>query len=191
MYDSTTNGLGNRTVGCRRAMGRLLAACWIAILGGCATYQFGSRSLFRADIQTIHVPPVESQSFRRNLGEALTEALIKEIELSTPYKVANSSEADTVLRGRIVWDGKQVLAENVNDNPRDIDLNLAVEFTWFDQRGNQVIEPVTVPVPALVMATGLGQSFAPEAGQSLVTAQHEALRKLAREIVTQMESAAW
>lgn len=158
---------------------------------GCATYRFGNQSLYRSDIRTIHVPPIESQSFRRNLGEALTEAVIKEISLSTPYRVVNSFEADTVLRGRILSDTKQVLAENVNDNPRDIEATLAIEFTWFDQRGNQIVEPMAVPVPALVMSTGLGQSFAPEAGQSLAIAQHEAIRKLARQIVTQMESPTW
>ena len=74
--------------------------------GGCAGYRFGAASLYPPDIQTVYVPVFESNSFRRNLGEWLTEAVCKEIELKTPYKVVGTPNADSVLTGKITSDTK-------------------------------------------------------------------------------------
>ena len=64
----------------------------LIVLPGCAGYQIGNRSLYRPDIRTVHVPVVQSESFRRYLGERLTEAIVKEVELRTPYKVVGTTE---------------------------------------------------------------------------------------------------
>ena len=64
---------------------------------GCAGYQLGSQSLYPPDIHTVYVPIIESDSFRRYLGERLTEAVCKEIDEKTPYKVVGDSSADSVL----------------------------------------------------------------------------------------------
>ena len=61
----------------------------------------------------------ESSSFRRNLGERLTEAVQKEIELKTPYKVTGDPSADSELRGRIVGEGKRVVIESRTGEPRE------------------------------------------------------------------------
>ena len=68
---------------------------------GCVGYRIGTESLYPCNIHTVYVPVFESDSFRRYLGERLTEAVIKEIELKTPYKVTGDSEADSILSGRI------------------------------------------------------------------------------------------
>ena len=70
------------------------------LLAGCATYQVGSESLYAPDIATVYVPMIESDSYRRDLGERLTEAVIKEIELKTPYKVVGTPDADSILAVR-------------------------------------------------------------------------------------------
>ena len=86
-------------------------------LSGCASYQFGSRTLYRPDIQTIHVPIFQSQSFRKDFGERLTEAVVKEISAKTPYKVVCESDADSIVSGQIISEQKTGLAEDVNDVP--------------------------------------------------------------------------
>src|ERR1051325_2587560 len=96
----------------------LLAAAMLAALGGCAGYRAGTASLYPPDIHTVYVPIFESDSFRRNLGERLTEAVDKEIELKTPYKVVHTPDADSVLTGRILGDTKRVVVEDQNDQPR-------------------------------------------------------------------------
>src|SRR5687767_8614231 len=92
----------------------LLSLC----LTGCAGYQMGNRTLYSPDIRTVYVPMFESNSFRRGLGERLTEAVVKEIELKTPYKVVGSPNADSVLSGIIVSETKRVTVENAFDDPR-------------------------------------------------------------------------
>ena len=58
----------------------------------------GTDSLYAADIATVYVPMIESDSYRRDLGERLTEAVVKEIELKTPYKVVSTPNADSISR---------------------------------------------------------------------------------------------
>ena len=50
----------------------------------------------------------ESVSFRRDLGERLTEAVMKQIEEKTPYKVVSDPNADSMLSGRIAQESKRV-----------------------------------------------------------------------------------
>lgn len=156
-------------------------------LSGCAGYQLGQRSLYRPDIRTVHVPIVQSDSFRRNLGERLTEAIVKEIELKTPYKVVGSLEADSVLTARIVSESKRVLAENRFDEARDIETDFFVQVSWVDRRGDVIMSHNDVPVQPLLLNVSQATNFVPEAGQSLATAHQENIRRLAEQIVGQME----
>src|ERR1700749_791448 len=71
-------------------------------LVGCVGYHVGTASLYSPDVATVYVPMIESDSYRRDLGERLTEAVVKEIELKTPYKVVNSPDADSVLTERLI-----------------------------------------------------------------------------------------
>ena len=49
---------------CRRSL--LLGIClWLC---GCAGYKLGNQNLFRPDVRTVHVPIIESESFRQGLG---------------------------------------------------------------------------------------------------------------------------
>src|SRR5437868_15358343 len=99
-------------------------------LPGCAGYQLGQRSLYRPDIRTVHIPVIQSDSFRRYLGERLTEAVVKEVELRTPYKVVGPDEADSVLTVRLVSDSKRLLANNRYSEPRDIETDFFIQTSW-------------------------------------------------------------
>lgn len=167
-----------------------ICICQLAIFfSGCAGYQVGQRSLYRPDIRTVHVPMVQSNSFRRYLGERLTEAVVKEIELKTPYKVVDSAAADSVLTVRLVSESKRVLAENFYDEPRDIETDFFLQVSWIDRRGDLIMSNTDVPAEPLLLNISQTASFVPEAGQSLTTAQQEAIQRLAEQIVGQMELA--
>jgi hypothetical protein len=143
-----------------------------AFFSGCAGYQLGNRSLYRPDIRTVHVPMVQSDSFRRNLGEKLTEAVVKEIEIKTPYKVVDSASADSVLSVRLVADSKRVLSENRFDEPRDIESDFYIQVSWLDRRGDLIMSHNDVPAAPLLLNIGQQANFVPEGGQSLTTAHH-------------------
>jgi len=131
----------------------------------------------------------QSDSFRRYLGERLTEAVVKEIELKTPYKVVGPEAADSVLSVRLVSDSKRVLAENRFDEPRDIEADFFVQVSWVDRRGDLIMSHNDIPAAPLLLNIGQQANFVPEGGQSLATAQLEAIQRLAEQVVGQMELA--
>lgn len=182
-----THGEGGYSNGQRsRRPGAIRWALWSVLsagvaLAGCAGYQIGTRSLFPTEIKTVHVPMFESGSWRPDLGEWLTEAVIKEIELRTPYKVVSNPLADSVLTGRILWDNKRVVSENINDEPRNLLYNAAVHVTWIDNSGRILTQ-------AIISAD---DNFVPEAGQSITTAEQTIIRHLASQIVSEMEAESW
>lgn len=160
----------------------------IALGTGCAGYQIGTRSLYRPDIRTVYVPMFESDSLRRNLGERLTEAVVKEIELKTPYKVVHRPDADTILTARITTETKRVVAEQVDDIPRNIEADLAVEVSWHDRRGEYLMQGARFSFAPAAFSVAQTTDFTPEGGQSVATAHQEAIQRLAEQIVSQMES---
>jgi hypothetical protein len=154
---------------------------------GCTVYRFGACSLYRPDVQTVHVPVIESASFRRNLGEQLTEAVVKEIETSTPYKVVDSSNADSVLEIQLGSDTKRIVAENGLDEPRNVELAWQIQMTWRDRRGN-LITRSAMPLDDTVISISQAANITPEVGQSIATGQQKIVQRLATQIVSQMEA---
>jgi len=110
-----TTGLGTGGLG----LGQRILPWMLVLLTGCAGYQIGNQTLYPAHIRTVYVPMIESSSFRRNLGERLTEAVVKEIERTTPYKVLGTPNADSVLSARIVGETKRVLIQGRSGDPRE------------------------------------------------------------------------
>lgn len=158
----------------------------IALMSGCAGYQFGNTSLYATDVKTVHVPVFESNSFRRNLGERLTEAVVREIELKTPYKVVSSESADSVLFGRIASDSKRNVAEDRFDNPRIVELSFVVQADWHRRSGEPIGTRINISVPDGLRIIESSQMI-PEAGQSIATTQQKIIDKVAQDIVAQME----
>ena len=173
----------------RHPLAIILLASLLLCISGCAGYQLGPQSLFRPDIRTVHVPIFESDSLRRNLGERLTEAVVKEIERQSTYKVVHDPAlADSILTGRLVSDRKGVLTENRNDEPRDIQLDLVVQVSWVDRRGEAVMPNASFTLAQQGFSITQISDFIPEAGQSISTAQQESISRIAKQVVSQMEA---
>ncbi|MBL9122223.1 MAG: LptE family protein [Planctomycetaceae bacterium] len=173
----------------RREVLGLLGGLLTLLLGapGCARYRFGNEALFPPDIHTVYVPMFTSDSFRRNLGERLSEAVKKEIENRTPYKLVNTPEADSVLSGRIVRDTKRLTVETPTDEPRELEINFVVEVTWVDRRGELLAQQGLTLPPSIVQFSSAAP-VRPETGQSITTGQQEVLERLATQIVDLMEA---
>ena len=63
------------------------------------------------------------------MDQRLTEAVVKEIELKTPYKVVDTPNADSILSARLLVDTRHVLVENAFDQPRVSENELRAEVT--------------------------------------------------------------
>lgn len=166
---------------------------WLAVLvivfqgGGCASYRMGSETLYAPDVQTVYVPMIISNSFRRDLGERLTEAVAKEVELKTPFKVVGTPEADSILAVNLISDTKRVTVENQNDDPRALELNMLAEVTWLNRRREPIRLPSTIALPPELLPFNQTAALIPEGGQSVVTSQQQAIERLAQQIVSTME----
>jgi len=154
---------------------------------GCAGYQIGNGTLYHPEIRTVRVPVFESASFRRNLGEQLTEAVVKRIETDTNYKVVHHAGADSILTGRIVADSKRVVAENINDEPRDIELAYRVHVNWVNHRGDVIRDSTSFPLPSVLADVSQSTNLVSEAGQSVASSQQKAVDRLAEQIVSLLE----
>jgi len=170
-------------------MGRFLViAIALASWCGCAGYQIGTRSIYRKDIRTIHVPVIKSDSFRPELGVMLTESIQKEIERRTSFKLSNIETADSVMTCRLTSDSKRVVSETNLDEPRLLQAIMTVEVKWVDRRGMPLIETRFLPPGETTFYFAEHVDFIPEAGQSISTANQRVVERLAHHIVDQMET---
>ncbi|MBL8891395.1 MAG: hypothetical protein JNL67_15555 [Planctomycetaceae bacterium] len=161
-----------------------LALAWVSLcpsLSGCSLYRFGNCTLHAPNIRSVHVQMFENDTFRRGLGPWITEAVTKEIQLRTPYQIADASSADSFLRAAWLADRKTIVVETATDEGRDVGYTGQLEVTWTDRNGNPLM-------PSRVVKITEDVSFVPEVGQSVSTAQQDLIRKLAQQIVHQMEA---
>jgi hypothetical protein len=164
------------------------AYCLLTLLAltGCAGYHVGTAGLFPQDIHTVYVPMFESESFRRDLGEQLTEAVCKEIESRSPFKVVGTPNADSVLTGHIMADTKHALIREPNNEARNIEMGMIVQVSWADRRGN-IVRDGQVPLPPEMVSLSQTTQLIPEYGGSTVAAQQQVMKRLAKQIVDLMQ----
>jgi hypothetical protein len=149
-----------------------------AFLTGCG-YSHGGT--FPKEVSSIAVPIFENRTPYRDVEFDLTEALVKEIELKTPYKVVRSGDADTILVGVVTQVDQRVLSRRaVGGLPQEMEVSIVVSFEWKNQRtGNSLRDrkgfaTVGRNVPGLPV------------GEPYEIARHEASQQLARDIVSVM-----
>jgi hypothetical protein len=139
--------------------------------------------LYPADIQTVAVPIFENRSFYRGLEFDVTEAIIKQIERDTPYKVVSHSVADSVLTGAIVRVEQDLLSRSETGGlPQELEVRVVVNFDWADGRSGKVLRSRQglavvgryIPVRRI--------------GQPLEFAEHDASQILAEAVVAAMRS---
>ncbi len=164
-----------------------LALLLLAVaLPGCAGYMVGGA--YAPDVRTVHVPTFTTDSYRRGFELQLTEAVQKQIQSRTPYRLTKGPGADTRLTGHIVEVRKDVLTETRFDDPRELQLSLAVEVRWEDLRSGQVLSSRQMPLSGDAVQLIAHSEFAPEVGHSLATATQDVTESLARQIVSMMET---
>ena len=157
----------------RRSLLVLLATLSLTACG------YSTHSLYNTNYRTVAVPVFANKTFRREWEFRLTEAVVKNIESRTPYKVTKQDHADTVLSGEIAEIQENVLTERTGtDLPRETQLTVVVNFTWKDRTGRVIVE-----------RKGLNRSATeiPQLGESVVDAEQLAVERLAAAIVDQMQ----
>lgn len=148
------------------------------LLTGCG-YQ--TKELFPEQYRNVAAPIFENRTFYREVEADLAEAVTKQIEQRTPYKIGRPGTADTMLQGTIVAIEQDVIAQRREGAvPEQMEITLTVDFEWKDLRTGQVLA-------SRRGLTTVGR-YAParEVGEPFAIAQHEAVERMAVEIVSTM-----
>jgi hypothetical protein len=137
-----------------------LPACESDRLYSIFGYQAGQAALYDCSIHTVHVPIFQNRTFVRGIEFDLTRAVVREIELKTPYKVVGADhDADAELTGVIIGFTKGTLNVNPLNEVREQETNLIAEVTWRNLRTGECLSDVArrpngVPGPPLPLLPG-------------------------------------
>ena len=136
---------------------------------------------FSTDIQSIHVEMFHSKEFRRELEFRLTEAIVKRIEMDTPYRIAPRNTADAVLTGEILNVDNRTFGDDFDkDLPRETGSTIVVRYRLQDMRSGDIL----VERPRFVYQT----SYIPPVGETFSQGMTRGLEGLAELVVESMES---
>lgn len=161
---------------------------WLALLclgtSGCG-YHVGAP--FSQEVRSVAVTIAKSDTGRRGLEYQLTEAVQKQIQQRSHFRIAKEYDADTrlVLRFRELRKGE--LGQTENSDARELQLTLLLDAEWVDRRSGEVLREQGFDLPNNIQRLTGQAEYAPEVGQSLASAERESIDRLARNIVDMME----
>lgn len=154
------------------------------VLGGCAGGTgYRHEALYDTSVRTVATPIFENRTFYREMEFRLTEALVKEIEQTTPYKVTGEGAADTIITGTILAVNQRLLSRQLDTGvAQEVQVIVTASFEWKDLRTGKVLRK-----RSRVEASG---EYLPVsgAGEPLEVARFQAAGELARQIVDLMAS---
>lgn len=166
---------------------RLAAAvCGAAILAGCSSDPTQGYSFTRshdASVRTVAVPMFQNPTFSRGLEIELTDAIIKEIQAKTPWRVTGEGAANTTLSGTLTNSRLQRLSTGRGTGyAQELAVELTVDFDWKDARTGKTL--------VSRRAFTASEAFVPAspANERLEAGQHAAIQRLARDIVAELRS---
>lgn len=164
--------------------GALAGLIVLAAAEGCASDPsrgYALVSTFPGGAATVAVDIFESGSFEREVAFELADALVKEIEARTPYRVTSAVRADTILTGRIRSVDRQQLSKSpLTGLSEEVALGVTIDMQWKDLRSGQTL----LQVDALTAHSMFDPSR--PVSEPIEIGRFGAVQKLAREIVDEM-----
>jgi hypothetical protein len=187
--------------------GMVLMLAVSALLSGCAWdgqldfLGYTTRPMYDCSIRTVRVPIFGNKSYQRDIEFQLTQAVVREIQVKTPYRVVQDRQAaDTELIGTIVSVAKNVVNINQLGETRQAEITIGVELVWRDLRTgrtNQLLSKDVRPGEAPVVSAPGAPSppvlvqdksnYIPEVGGTNAAALTDVCNRLAVQIVSMME----
>lgn len=168
----------------RRAVAIALAAA--AILGGCAAdpkegYSF--QSTFGSDIKSVTVPIFDNYTYTPELPVDITDAIIKQLQSTTPWAVTDREHADATLSGVVrSIEMKKLSADPDSGLVQEMSVTVVVDFDLRDNRSGKVLVSRRrfAGVDTFVPTRGTGER--------LEVGQRAAVGRLARDIVGELRA---
>jgi uncharacterized protein YbaP (TraB family) len=161
-------------------------ALLVPCLGACAddpSLGYSTSSTYDTGVRTVAVPIFENETFEYRLEAMLTEAIIKEIQQTTPWRVVSAGNADTTLIGTLTdADIRKTATKAGVGYAQEQSVELVVDFDWKDNRTGQTLVSRRQFAAAEIFAASLPVQERIEIGQ------HAAIQRLARDIVHELRS---
>ncbi|MFB3430221.1 MAG: LPS assembly lipoprotein LptE [Phycisphaerales bacterium] len=162
------------------------SACACVLTLGCAsdpTNGYAFDSAYDSSVRTVAVPIFDNPTYEHGLEFELTEAIIKEIHRSTPWRVIDRERAQTELSGAITSADLRALGTDSETGLiEQYAYDLGVTFEFRDRRDGRV----------LVARRNFraAEAFVPDrlAGERLEFGQRATIDQLARDIVAELRS---
>ncbi|MBT8484991.1 MAG: hypothetical protein HKO59_08555 [Phycisphaerales bacterium] len=164
----------------------MMAAIAAAGLGGCVsdpTLGYAAGSVFPSGIETIAIPIAENRTFSRDIQFDLTDALIKEVQARTPYRVTDLARADSLLLVQI----RDVELDSISRSPltglgEEVLVAVTIDFQWTD---------LAAQADLVARERFTGQRlFVPSAptGERLELGRFAVVQQLARDVVSELQA---
>ena len=147
------------------------------------TQGYSFESSHDAAMYSINVPVFTNTTFSHGIELELTDAIVKQLKVATPWKVTSEATAQTTLSGTITDSRIQALSiGRTSGIVQEQAVLLTIEFQWRDNRTGKV----------LVSRKNFSASeiFVPSQGvlQRIEAGQSGAIQKLARGVVDELRS---
>jgi hypothetical protein len=160
-----------------------LCVCFLCLgLCGCEGMAgYSNESLFPDEVRSVCLQMFDNQTFRRGVEYELSDALVKRIEVDTPYKIVSDSDrADSVMSGQIVSIGEMALSiDREVGAVLEKEVQIRAVVSWKNLKtGELLIDHINVNASA---------SYSQYQQQDFKYASTLAANNLARKIVEQME----
>ncbi len=157
-----------------------------ALLAGCAadpTEGWSTASVWSTDVRTIAVSMFENSTFHREFAFEFMDALIKEIEARTPYKVTAQGRADTIVTGRIrSVDHTQLSKSSLTGLSEEVTVSVTIDLKWTDVRtGESLLELESFTADSLFVPSNPTR-------EPIELGEFGAAQKLARDVVSEMKA---
>jgi len=167
----------------------LLVVLAAALISGCSSdpkHGYAFTSTYSSSVHSVAVPVFDNLSFHRGLEVELTDAIVKEIQRTTPWVVVQSTDghgADTTLTGAITNSALRALSTSSKTGlVQEMAVEVTVDFDWRDARTGKYLASRR-DFAAMVAFTP-----APGSKERMDLGQHAVVQELARGIVTELRS---
>ncbi len=156
------------------------------VFAGCAadpTKGWSTASVWSDDIRTVSVGLFANATPNRTFEFEFTDALIKEIEARTPYKVTTPGRADTIVTGRIQRvEHTQLSKSTLTGLSEEVTVSVTIDLSWTDLRtGATLLELESFTANSLFVPSNPTR-------EPIELGEFGVAQQLAHDVVTEMQT---
>ena len=149
------------------------------------TLGYTSSSLYPTNFRSVSVPIFENSTMTRNVEFMLTDAVIKEIQSRTQYRILGEQYADTLLTGTIKSVDLQMLSQSRKTGlVNEMLVKVVLDFEWLNlMQGGRIASRKNFASSAIFIPSS-------PSSEPFAVGEFAVVQQLASDIVDQMQ-ASW